>query len=115
LRPGRPARTDAPFDSLLLGQYDAAGAFHFVGAVKGAFDVRVAEEIVRRLDSLASPESPFVDPTPQGRLIFWCRPELVARVRFAERSIAGGLRFPLFEWLRPDVPALACRLPEGVP
>jgi bifunctional non-homologous end joining protein LigD len=115
LRPGHPAVTNAPFDSLLLGQYDAARAFHFVGAVEGAFDGRVANEIVRRLDSFASPECPFVDPTPQGRLIFWCRPELVVRVRFAERSIAGRLRFPLFEWLRPDVPALACRLPEDVP
>jgi ATP-dependent DNA ligase len=115
LRPGRPAVTNTPFDSLLLGQYDAVGALHFVGAVEGAFDVRVADEIVRRLDSLASPESPFVDATSEGRLIFWCRPELVARVRFAERSHTGRLRFPLFEWLRPDVPASACRLPQGVP
>ena len=112
LRPGRPARTDTPFDSLLLGQYDAAGALHFAGAVEGAFAPSVAEEIVRGLDSLASPESPFAGGAPQGRLVFWCMPRLVIGVRFAQRSADGKLRFPLFEWMRPDVPPSACRLPE---
>ncbi|HET9476401.1 MAG TPA: hypothetical protein VFP63_02825 [Dehalococcoidia bacterium] len=111
LRPGRPARARGPFDSLLLGQYDSAGALRLAGAVEGPFDRDVAADLARSMDLLADSTSPFVDEPAAARLIFWTRPDMVASVRFAGRSPAG-LRFAIFECLRPDVPPSACRLPE---
>ena len=111
LRPGRPARARGPFDSLLLGQYDSSGALRFAGEVEGPFDREVADELTRSMDLLADSTSPFADEPAPARLIFWTRPEMVASVRFAGRSPAG-LRFAIFECLRPDVPPSACRLAE---
>jgi bifunctional non-homologous end joining protein LigD len=110
LRPGRPPRSGAPFDSLLLAQHDSAGALRLAGEVEGPFSEHALSGMISALDALASPQSPLSGEAPCGRLVFWCRPELVASVRFAGRA-AGGLRFPLFEYLRPDVPPSACTLP----
>ncbi len=110
-RPGRPARARGPFDSLLLGQYDSSGALRFAGEVEGPFASDVAEELTRSMDLLADSASPFADPPAPSRLIFWTRPEMVASVRFAGRSPAG-LRFAIFECLRPDIPPFAWMLPE---
>lgn len=111
LRPGRPMRPGGPFESLLLGQYDGGGSLRFAGEVKGPFDRNTARVLSQAMDTLAARESPFADAHSPGRLVFWSRPELVASVRFADRSPGGGLRFPIFECLRPDVPPSACQLP----
>lgn len=113
VKPGQRFRQGQPFSSLLLGRFDASGALRYAGEVSGGFDPRSAADTVRALDAIASPTSPFADRPPTGRLVFWCRPELVCTVRFAAWDPAGRLRFPLFEWLRPDVPPQACRLREG--
>jgi len=98
-----------PFSSLLLGLFDAEGALHYVGQVAGGFDSIDPDEH-RLLDELVADGCPFTPEPGLGRLVFWCRPELAATVRFAERSPDGGLRFPVFEALRPDVPPESCRL-----
>ena len=59
----------------------------------------------RSLDDLATPLCPFVEQPDAGRLVFWCRPDLVATVRYAGWAPDRRLRFPVFEALRPDVPA----------
>jgi bifunctional non-homologous end joining protein LigD len=112
-RPGHPGRTDGPFASLLIGQYDASGALRFVGEVSGGFDAASAADVVDALDAIRSPEPPFAGHPAAGRLVFWCHPELAVTVRFAGWGPDGRLRFPLLEWLRPDIPAEKCRLPEG--
>jgi len=114
VKPGLPSRHGEPFASLLLGQFDAQGSLRYVGEVSGGFTSASATETVRALDAIASPVSPFGEEPAAGRLVFWCRPELVCTVRFAAWGPGRRLRFPLFEWLRPDVPPLACRLPQGL-
>ena len=109
-RGGRPRR--GPFESLLLGLFGEDGAFHYVGEVAGGYTEADAGHITPALDALASNECPFREEPGSRRLVFWCRPELVATVRFAEWTADGRLRFPVFEALRPDVPARSCRL-EG--
>jgi bifunctional non-homologous end joining protein LigD len=113
LRPGRPAHTATPFDSLLLAQYDGNGALRFAGEVEGPFAPAAVPDMAASFDALASPDSPIAGGSVPGRLVFWCSPELVASVRFAGRSVTG-LRFPFFEHLRPDVPAHACTQPEEI-
>lgn len=108
--PGRRGKLKAPFASLLLGLYDGAGQLQPVGEVAGGFDERSAREVLAVLDPLQAKECPFAAPPSLPRLIFWCRPQAVCRVRFGDWSGDGKLRFPIFVALRPDVPPSECRL-----
>ena len=110
IRGKAPRRRREPFTSLLLGLYDEQGDLRYVGEVAGGFTEARAQETVRALDSLAAERCPFGDEPGSQRLLFWCRPELVASVRFAEWTAQERLRFPVFEGLRPDVPPESCRL-----
>jgi bifunctional non-homologous end joining protein LigD len=109
-RPSRPARE--PIASLLLGAYDDAGALHLVAEVTGGFSGTSAADLVDTLDALAARECPIAAEPSIDRLVFWCRPEICATVRFGGWTSERTLRFPVFEAARPDVPALSCRLPE---
>lgn len=100
------------FTSLVLGQYDSAGALRYVGDVSGGFGADTVKSLSTMLDRATATECPFTDPPPSGRLVFWCRPELIVSVRFAGWSPAGKLRFPVFEWVRPDIPPASCQLVE---
>jgi bifunctional non-homologous end joining protein LigD len=111
--PGARRRRE-PFASLLLGLYDGRGRLRYVGEVSGGFDAASARQTAAALDPLVSGECPFGDEPPFQRLVFWCRPELVATVRFGAWTDEGTLQFPLFEGLRPDVPAASCRLKTPV-
>lgn len=105
----RPSR-DA-FTSLLLGQFDAAGQLRYSGEVSGGFGPDDSDSLLFQMEELGAPASPFADPPDIGRLVFWCRPELCASIRYAEWA-DGRLRFPVFEALRPDVPATSCLMRE---
>lgn len=98
------------FASLLLGLYDSAGRLLPVGEVAGGFDEQSAQEVLNALAPLQVSECPFTEPPLLARLIFWCRPQAVCRIRFGDWSKEGRLRFPIFVALRPDVPATECRL-----
>lgn len=112
-REGRPRQ--GPFESLLLGLFDESGALRYVGEVAGGYAEADAGHIARSLEGLASKECPFREEPASRRLVFWCRPGLVATVRFAEWTADGRLRFPVFEALRPDVPPGSCRLDAARP
>lgn len=105
-----PKRRRQPFASLLLGLYDGRGDLAYVGEVAGGFTESSAQETVRALDSLVSPECPFREEPRSQKLMFWCRPELAASVRFGEWTRQGRLRFAVFDSLRPDVPPDSCLL-----
>ena len=112
---GKRGRKREPFATLLLGSYDDAGGLAYVGEVGGGFTHEEAERTVRSLDELVVSHRPFREAPPAQRLVFWCRPELAASVRFSEWTPGKTLRFPVFEGLRPDVPARACRLDAARP
>jgi DNA ligase D-like protein (predicted ligase) len=107
LRRPPPRAAKPPFASLLLGLFDAEGALRYAGEVTGGFEGQ-AEELAAALEAVTAGRPPFADPPALPRLVFWCRPELAATIRFSQWA-GGRLRFPLFERLRPDVPAEACR------
>ena len=59
-------------------------------------------EMRQRLEIIRQPECPFVRrPSVRevGRHVHWVRPELVAVVRFTERTSDGILRHPSFQRL----------------
>jgi len=108
---GEGARSDT-FGSLLLGCFQpGANTLTFVGHVGTGFDARGLRDVLRRLDALRAERSPFDGPIPTtGRwgsrradgAVTWLRPELLAEVKFAERTDDGILRTPVFLRLRDD-------------
>ena len=107
-------RKAEPIAALLVGQYDGERLVH-VGDVSGPFPEDAARWLLSLLQPIHTPECAFAEPPTLPRLIYWCRPELVCRIRYSEWTRQGKLRFPLFVALRPDVPPRECLLEPPSP
>lgn len=107
---GGAHRRGEPFRELLLGGFNEDGLLEYVGAVSGGLNDTEARHLIALLEPLHRAGSPFVDPPPLHRLVYWVQPEVVCHVRFSEWSRDGHLRFPIFSTLRPDLPASDCVL-----
>jgi bifunctional non-homologous end joining protein LigD len=90
------------FGSLLLGTPDDEGKLVFAGHVGTGFDDEMLAEIKVRLDRLRSKDSHFKDLPPLNAPAVWVKPELVAEIKFAERTAEGYLRQPVFLRFRED-------------
>lgn len=98
---GEGSRSNS-FGSLLLGVYEQ-GELRFAGAVGSGFTDSTLAELRRLLHPRATGVSPF-QPVPKlvrGRAR-WVTPDLVAQVSFAEWTVDGHLRHPVFQGLRDD-------------
>ncbi len=98
--PGNGARAKT-FGALLIGEMTDKGLV-YVGNVGGGFDDALLEELKTDLDARKQKECPFTELPPIKGAV-WVKPELVAEVRFLNRTRDGKLRFPIFLHLRPDL------------
>jgi bifunctional non-homologous end joining protein LigD len=105
------SRPREAISSLLLGRLRGDGRLDFAGEVNGGFQDEMGE-LVHRLDEATTAACPFAEEPALERLVFWCRPEVVAAITYAEPAPDGRLRFPVFKALRPDVPPDSCRAAE---
>jgi ATP-dependent DNA ligase len=103
----RAAKHRGPIESVLLGLYDNDDVLRYVGEASGTFPA--GDPTVELLEETTDAGCPFGEAPPVEKLVFWCRPELAASVRFSEWTSSGTLRFPIFDSLRPDVPPETCR------
>jgi len=99
------------FGALLLGGYDDEGRLRFTGRVGTGFRDAQLKSIARTLAELEVEEPPFADP-PAGAGLHWARPELVARVAYAEWTADRLLRHPSFHGLVEDRAADSVDLPS---
>jgi bifunctional non-homologous end joining protein LigD len=90
------------FGSLILGSYNEKEKLVFAGHVGTGFDDRTLSELRKRLDALRNSRSPFPDKVNLNAPAVWVRPELVAEVKFSEKTRDGLLRAPVFLRLRED-------------
>lgn len=90
------------FGALLLGNYNDNGDLIFAGHVGTGFDEKLLTTLKPRLDSIAIEQSPFAENPILNTPPTWVRPELVAEVKFVERTQDGLLRTPVFIRLRED-------------
>jgi bifunctional non-homologous end joining protein LigD len=107
-------RRAEPIAVLLVGQYEDERLVH-VGDVSGPFPEETSRLLLALLQPLHSSECAFAEPPSVARFIYWCRPELVCRIRYSEWTRQRKLRFPLFVALRPDVPPRECLLEPPSP
>ena len=109
---GSGARTET-FGSLIVGFYrDGASRLTYVGHAGSGFDDRTLKSVFERLQPLRTEECPFEGEVPKYGMwrrpgkadgpITWVKPELVAQVKFAEKTSDGILRAPVFLGLRED-------------
>jgi bifunctional non-homologous end joining protein LigD len=90
------------FRSLLAGQMDQ-GKLRYVGRVHTGYSAAKLAELMPKLRALETSRSPF-EPgdAPRLRGVHWVRPELVARVTYAEITRSGKLRQAAYHGLRED-------------
>ena len=93
--------------SLLLGYHqEAGGDLVYCGKVGTGFDERARVVLEEGLKTLRLREAPLAGPIPRElsreKGITWCRPVLVAQIRYRGWTHGGALRHPSFIGLRPD-------------
>jgi len=92
------------FGSLLVGLYEDS-KLRFIGGVGTGFTNELERELFDRLQKISSTKCPFT-PEPRTREVaHWVKPQLVARVGYAEWTSDNHLRQPRFLGLQPDRPA----------
>jgi bifunctional non-homologous end joining protein LigD len=99
---GEGSRRDT-FGALLVGEYRDGKLFYVSNAGSG-FNDQLLKELKERLDKMAIKSSPFANEVPTKSGVTWVRPELVAEVKYAQRTRDGNLRAPVFLRLREDKP-----------
>jgi bifunctional non-homologous end joining protein LigD len=109
--PGERARSRT-FGSLLLGLHTADG-LRWIGAVGSGFTDPQLTSIRQALDSMTTPQRPFLADPSIPRNAVWVHPQLVAMVRFKEFTSAGRLRGPSFKGFTDDDPASITWAAEG--
>src|SRR5207302_750733 len=101
------------FGSLVVGYYkEGASKLTYVGHAGSGFDDRTLKSVYEQLQALRTDESPFEEDVPHVGMwrrpgkaegpITWVKPDLVAQVKYAERTSDGILRAPVFLGLRED-------------
>ncbi len=98
-----PRGSRASFGALLLGLPTAGGRLRYAGHVGGGFSDKELTRVARLLEAREIAASPFETSPPANEKPHWVRPELVARVKFAEWTSEGYLRQPIYLGLRDDI------------
>lgn len=100
-----PQGSRAGIGSLLLGAHDDDGVLQYAGNVGTGFNEATLRDLKKKLDALATDESPFPPKAVAGRKHHWVKPKLIAEVSFAEWTSSGSVRHAVFQGLREDKPA----------
>ena len=92
------------FRSLLLGTRDGR-KLTYAGKVGTGFNGALIDELMERMEPLATDKPAAEVPRVERRGAHWIKPVLVAEINFAEFTSEGILRHPSFVALREDKPA----------
>jgi bifunctional non-homologous end joining protein LigD len=111
-----PRKSRQHIGALLLGYYDAGGAFVYAGHIGTGFTQQSLVDTYRRLVRIERKRSPFAVTPRTNEPAHWVRPAIVAEVKFNEWTADGKLRQPVFLGLRDDKsPREVVREPESLP
>jgi len=102
-----PRRSRKYFGALLLGLY-RDGKLEPIGNVGTGFDEQKQKRIFEELQKIHTDEKPFRTNPIVTEPVEWVKPELVARVKFANWTDGDNLRAPVFLSMRNDRTAESC-------
>jgi bifunctional non-homologous end joining protein LigD len=91
----------APLGALLLG-YWSGRKLIYAGHVGSGLNERMLKSLRAQLADLERGTSPFAEPPDLHRPTTWIDPELVVEVSFAQWTLDGRLRAPVFLRVRDD-------------
>jgi ATP-dependent DNA ligase len=98
-------RRAANFGALILAQYEN-GILREVGTSSGFTDEE-QKTLLSTLESIKSPVPTLVNYKSRD-VLFWVRPEIVAQIKYHERTEKGKFRWPAFIRVRDDKKAEEC-------
>jgi len=97
-----PRRTRQYFGALVLALYDEKKELQFIGSVGTGFDQKTQKDLLAKLEKLRVARSPLRNPPKLREHVEWVRPEMVARIKFANWTEDNHLRAPVFLGIRKD-------------
>ena len=104
-----PRRSRQHFGALVLGVYRDGQLVH-VGNAGSGFTLASQREVCEALEPLRTDRNPFAGPPATLEPAHWVRPELVARVKFAEWTAERKMRAPVvLQVRRAEGPAASGR------
>lgn len=99
----------ATVNAVLLGLYDEAGKFRYIGhAGTGKLTDRNWQHLTQRLIQLTIPERPFINLPERQVEAHWVQPIITLKVQFSEWTPGKSLRQPSIQAFI-DVPPDECR------
>lgn len=102
------------FGSLVLGLYEQ-NKLKFIGNVGTGFDESKQQSLFGLLEQLRTTQVPFEKAPALREKVDWVKPELVARVKYANWTMDDHLRAPVFLSLRNDRTAQDCTFEDAKP
>lgn len=107
---GGVTRKNGVVNSLLLGLYDGEGHLWYIGhAGTGRLSHQDWRDLTERVQPLIGLEKPFINKVEREREAVWVKPQLTAKIKFAEWTSARSLRQPSIQAF-VDVPPRDCVL-----
>lgn len=104
-----PQGARSGFGALLLGVYEE-GKLRFVGKVGTGFNVKIIDDLMKRLEKIEVEESPFELKSPRGRGLHFVKPKLAAEIKFGNWTKDKILRVPVYQGLREDKPVTEIKM-----
>jgi bifunctional non-homologous end joining protein LigD len=114
--------TSKPFSALLMGVFQN-GKFIYTGKVGTGFSIKMQEELLEKMEAIATDKSPFEERTkthgynfytkPHIATTTWVKPQLIAEVAFTEMTKDNVMRHPAFMGLREDKKAKEVKLEKA--
>ncbi len=109
-----PRRTRQYFGALVLGLYDER-ELKFIGSAGTGFDQKTQKDILGQLEKLKVARSPLRDVPKLREHVEWVRPEIVARIKYANWTEDDHLRAPVFLSIRKDRSPQECTFAAAKP
>lgn len=95
---------EAYLGALIIAERQRDGSIKYAGKVGTGFNTTLLKSLTKRLTALKTSKAPLAVPKEYAdKTVTWVKPELVAEIKYSEKTKQGLLRAPVFMHLREDI------------